>query len=463
REGSPRHPSFSLRLQSPARRAQQQIKKAAAAAAAAANAPPAIVRNNSGEIVRPCLRKRAATAPAAHHHHSHDQSHSQSATMRTPRFVHFGTDLECVRWFLKAQSPRSVCEDAMPEIFAQDAVPEWAGMSQAEAERTSTVRLAGIRRPAPSYAVYEASAVVLERVELASTQRSAATLRGTIKVHNIAFEKAVAVRYSFDQWKSAHELPASYSRTLLDAQPGRFGVDRFVFTLALPADVTATLPATVALCVRYTVAGAEHWDSNRGANYLFRLALPAAPAIADDDDYGAGYDAEGCGGGGSGSHAPVDRDAVATRAVAQSPELCAPRRLTFGSSERTAPAAQAAAGPSSADTRRYMAQSAALFGASEAAGSNMATGEGGLLSPPAHMHQHALRTVPELPLFQDVAWRGGDFSASASSSSSSPSPLAAPMRTGSPIRLAMFDADRPVRASSPLAWSHHSSASALLC
>ncbi|KAJ2628243.1 hypothetical protein GGF44_004526, partial [Coemansia sp. RSA 1694] len=209
REGSPRHPSFSLRLQSPARRAQQQIKKAAAAAAAAANAPPAIVRNNSGEIVRPCLRKRAATAPAAHHHHSHDQSHSQSATMRTPRFVHFGTDLECVRWFLKAQSPRSVCEDAMPEIFAQDAVPEWAGMSQAEAERTSTVRLAGIRRPAPSYAVYEASAVVLERVELASTQRSAATLRGTIKVHNIAFEKAVAVRYSFDQWKSAHELPAS--------------------------------------------------------------------------------------------------------------------------------------------------------------------------------------------------------------------------------------------------------------
>ncbi|KAJ2908769.1 hypothetical protein GGI21_002554 [Coemansia aciculifera] len=382
--------------------------------------------------------------------------------MRTPRFVHFGTDLECVRWFLKAQSPRSVCEDAMPE---------WSGvtgsssvMTQAEAERTSTVRLTGIRRPAPSYAVFEESAVVLERVELANTQRSAATLRGAIKVHNIAFEKAVAVRYSFDQWKTAHEAPATFGRTLLDAQSGRAGVDRFVFTVALPADVTATLPATVALCARYRVAGVEHWDNNKGANYLFRLALPAAPAIADDDEYS-------------------DRDSIATRSSLHMPELSVPRRLSFGSSSAATAAAPVAAAPSSADTRRYMAQSAALFGNDNNASSNMAREE--CLSPSSSAYlQHSLCTVPELPLFQDVAWRGGDFSKHVHSPMSLAAPAAAPlptaaapafggitlpparsaaaspMRTGSPIRLAMFEKDS---SSSPLAWSRHNSASALLC
>ncbi|KAJ2754736.1 hypothetical protein GGI19_002178, partial [Coemansia pectinata] len=369
-DGTLKHPSLSLRLQSPARRAQQ-IKKAASSA-------PSIVRNNSGEIVRPCLRTPSTPV---------------SQAMRTPRFVHFGTDLECVRWFLKAQSPRSVSEDAMPEWVSDEHV---ARVTQAEAERTSTVRLTGIRRPAPSYAVYEPSAVVLERAELASTQRSAATLRGTIKVHNVAFEKSVVVRYSFDQWKSAHEATASYSRTLLEAQAGRPGVDRFVFTLPLPADVTATLPATVALCARYRVAGAEHWDNNKGANYLFRLALPAAPAIADDD---------------------VDR--VATRA--DTAELSAPRRLTFGGGER----ARDIPAPSSADTRRYMEQSAALFGTAQA-GSNMAYE---CLSPSAYM-QHSLCTVqPELPLFQDVAWCA-DFAAIPTMSLAAPA--AAPLPTAAP-------------------------------
>ncbi|KAJ2746088.1 hypothetical protein GGI20_001640 [Coemansia sp. BCRC 34301] len=419
-----KHPSFSLRLQSPARRAQQQIKKAAA------NGPPAIVRNNSGEIVRPCLRKQAAPSPV--------ETAQSSGAMRTPRFVHFGTDLECVRWFLKAQSPRSVSSDAMPEWVGADD----QRMSQAEAERTSTVRLTGIRRPTPSYAVYEASAVVLERVELASTLRSAATLRGTIKVHNIAFEKSVAVRFSFDQWKTAHEAPAVFSRTLLEPQMGRPGVDRFVFTLALPTSVTVSLPASVALCARYSVAGAEHWDNNNGANYLFRLALPAAPAIADDD---------------------YDCDDVATHSDALQPEeLRAPRRLTFAASPGAT--LTASGGPTSEDTRRYMAQSAALFSAAPLSGSNTA-------------NSLPLASMPELPLFQDVAWRGGDEYAArhvvmpAAAPVASPipvvrsaSPLAAPMRTGSPIHLAMFDAAADgsvVRTGSPLAWSsRHNSACA---
>ncbi|KAJ2004936.1 hypothetical protein GGI04_002431 [Coemansia thaxteri] len=394
------HAGLTLRLQSAAR------KKTAAAAAAAA-APPAIVRNNSGEIVRPCLRRRAATEGAG-----------------VPRFVHFGADLECVRWFLKAQSPREASEDARP--------------AERECGEDARLRLTAVRRPAPSYAVFEAAAVVLERVEL-----DGLALRGTVKVHNVAFEKRVVVRYSFDQWRTAHEALAEFSRALAPPQAGRPGVDRFAFAVALPVAQLA-LPATVALCVRYAAAGREHWDNNAGANYLFRLAAPAAPAIADDDDDDVG--------------------------------LRAPRRLSFAAPESAAVSPPPA--PSHADTRRYMEQSAARFGAAHMAGSNLAAHAPECLAPPAY-------DAPALPLFRDMAWCGewaSPYSSPSLSSFSSPysSPAgvalpparsASPMRTGSPIHLAVFgpasdaaSSSPAVRAgSSPLAWSRSSAASALLC
>ncbi|KAJ1833573.1 hypothetical protein IWW55_003132 [Coemansia sp. RSA 2706] len=441
-EPAGRHPSLSLRLQ-PGCRAFYPFKKQAARAA---YTPPEVVRKDSGEIVRPCLRRRSATTAG-----TPTGERSASPVMRTPRFVHFGTDLECVRWFLKAQSPRAVREDAEPE--GSGAGPT----DSAQGRRSKQVRLTALRRPTPSFAVFEAAPVVVEQVELADSRLGSAALRGTVKVHNTAFEKRVVVRYSFDQWRTAGEVAAEFSRTLTGGQGARPGVDRFAFRLALPA----ALPATVALCVRYNAAGAEHWDNNGGANYVFRVAVPAAPAIADDD-------------------------CEPRLGAAESPELRAPRRLSFGGSS-SAKAEPRFAAPTPADTRRYMAQSAALFGA-----------------------------APELPLYQETAWRGGldaagmpspppsaeaspplasayhhaflPFAAGSDASLSAGSPLGAgdfasyaaaassirrpvslppanaagaPMRIGSPIRRAgVFDADGTVRTGSPLAWSHNTTASA---
>ncbi|KAJ2666796.1 hypothetical protein IW148_000521 [Coemansia sp. RSA 1199] len=485
----PRHPSFSLRLQSstcrsffPQKKKQQRT----------VYTPPSIVRKNSGEVVRPCLRKRSATTTST----PVSERCASPVMMRTPRFVHFGADLEYVRWFLKAQSPKAAREDAEPDYCSaseddrQTASPACGRRrSQSNAERASTVRLTALKRPAPSFTVYEESPVVFELAELADNRRSSAALRGTVKVHNVAFEKEVTVRYSFDQWRTAGEVTAEFSRTLAESQGARPGIDRFAFQLSLPPSFLVTLPGTVALCVRYRVAGAEHWDNNKGANYSFKLAPPAEPAIADDD----------C-------------DTLPTRPI-DSPELRAPRRLSFGQPSNESPRFAA---PSAADTRRYMAQSAALFGASSA-------GRDGTSSPymqqPLPMHA----AQPELPLYQEVAWHGGSFAdaplsmsmASASpplsssfhqaflplasdaglcagsplaeyaasigrpvslpASASAPllaafsvparsaSPLAAPMRIGSPIHRAVFDSEGAVRTGSPLAWSHNTTASALQC
>ncbi|XP_014729416.1 PREDICTED: protein phosphatase 1 regulatory subunit 3D isoform X2 [Sturnus vulgaris] len=60
-------------------------------------------------------------------------------------------------------------------------------------------------------------------------------LSGTIHVRNVAFEKQVSVRYTFNQWESIHELS-----TLLQ------------------------------FAARYRVNGQEYWDNNRGKNYTLR-------------------------------------------------------------------------------------------------------------------------------------------------------------------------------------------------
>ncbi|KAJ2858038.1 hypothetical protein J3B02_000570 [Coemansia erecta] len=481
-----RHPSLSLRMQSSSgakrpssyfpqydRRQSQQMQKPV-------YAPPAVVRKDSGEIVRPCLRKRSATTtdiPSLYQQQQQQQKHASTeyavlsssgpangTVMRTPRFVHFGADLECVRWFLKAQSPRSVCEDATPDYCSMSDDDSSYAVAQSKQQQQqhqqkqqkqpSTVRLTAIRRPNPAFSIYEESPVVLERVELADNKRSSATLRGTVKVHNLAFEKSVMVRYSFDQWRTVNEASASYNRTLLESQGGRPGIDRFAFTLTLPASVTVCLPSTIAMCVHYSVNSSDFWDNNSGANYMFKLALPAAPAIADDD---------------------ADMDAVQTMRSRQtamsdgSSELYAPRRLTFGrssqrqvgqipsssssssglrnsvsaldfssaqavasstsaSSSSSLSPSTAFAAPTSADSRRYMAQSAALFGSGSLSASaadafdvdsssdsssnngsdNLATqAADDCPSPSAYMQQALCTLQPELPLYQDVAWRGG--------------------------------------------------------
>ncbi|KAI7830841.1 putative phosphatase regulatory subunit-domain-containing protein [Kickxella alabastrina] len=474
-----RLPPFSLRMQMPSKRnssyyAHKQQQHMMVVSKKTVPATPSVVRKGTGEIVRPCLRKRSNTTASVPDYSEQQRLCSGDRTiamshMRAPRFVHFGADLECVRWFLKAQSPQSVCEDAMPDYGFSDSECPCAASPPKKQQQPLTVRLTPLRRPTPSFSTFEDSPVVLERVELADNKRCSAALRGTIKVHNIAFEKAVVVRYSFDQWRSVHEISAEFSHTLVENQGGRPGVDRFVFGMALPESVTENLPTTIAMCVRYNVAGSEHWDNNGGTNFMFKLAPPAIPAIADED---------------------ADMDTVPT--TRSSSELYAPRRLTFGGQQQQpiAPGLPSFASPTAADTRRYMAQSAAVFGASSyssspSAGSRLGAQADGFSSPAAYMHP-ALCTVqqPELPLYEDMAWCGGDFATASLSSSGasyyggyspsfmagspasmsrSSSPLAAPLRTVSPIRHAVFDSEGTVRTGSPLSWSRTTTASALHC
>ena len=82
---------------------------------------------------------------------------------------------------------------------------------------------------------------------------------GRIYVKNIAFEKCVAVRYSFDAWQSSQEEIARYI-------PGAStdNVDTFFFHIQPPK---TNIERKMEFAIRYRVCGQEYWDNNFGDNY----------------------------------------------------------------------------------------------------------------------------------------------------------------------------------------------------
>lgn len=82
---------------------------------------------------------------------------------------------------------------------------------------------------------------------------------GRIQVWNLAFEKEVCVRYTFDAWQTfldhyANHIPGSSSAK----------TDTFFFHLR-PPQTTAARKMEFAIC--YKVCDEEFWDNNHGDNY----------------------------------------------------------------------------------------------------------------------------------------------------------------------------------------------------
>jgi hypothetical protein len=126
-------------------------------------------------------------------------------------------------------------------------------------------------------------------------QPTTVLLRGLISVRNIAYEKVVAARYTYDGWSTTYEAHARYVDRSPAPKPARdSGIlgpqthapapydshgnerwDRFAFTISLGLLAPAGAPPrTLLLAVRFTVPGPyrdEWWDNNGDEN--FRVVL----------------------------------------------------------------------------------------------------------------------------------------------------------------------------------------------
>ncbi|KAL4926016.1 protein phosphatase regulator GAC1 [Aspergillus undulatus] len=210
---------------------------------------PPMVRKKSGELVRPALRP-----PSARRRPS-----SMPGTPTYSKAVHFDAQLEHIRHFMQLDKPQAVSAGSSP-VEDLDADGEYPFHHESELPLFEWgLRLSNFphKQPAQPH-----SRVRLERLFLSTDKHS---LVGQVVVANLAFQKHVAARFTFDDWRTTSEVTAEYSHGARRKQL-HDGYDRFMFNIRL--DEQANLDKkTMFVCIRYNVNGQEYWDNNETRDY----------------------------------------------------------------------------------------------------------------------------------------------------------------------------------------------------
>ncbi|XP_061817389.1 uncharacterized protein [Nerophis lumbriciformis] len=105
----------------------------------------------------------------------------------------------------------------------------------------------------------EARMVDLESIELLP---GTTTLRGTVRVRNLCYSKAVYARITLDSWRSCFDLLADYVPGSSDRKTDRF---TFQYTVVPPLEKEGT---RVEFCLRYETSAGTFWANNMEMNYV---------------------------------------------------------------------------------------------------------------------------------------------------------------------------------------------------
>ncbi|PVF98326.1 hypothetical protein CPB86DRAFT_797456 [Serendipita vermifera] len=270
----------------------------ATAAAAASIAVAPVIRKKSGQIVKSSLKSPSTSSMGSSV--SFTGSSREGSVPSTPtslaKFVHFDGQLEHIKIFRKEQKPAAVSAEASP-IDSEES--DWERrplnngnvsdgfMRSSEEERVrSTLVLEPINLPLrnPLATARERLGELDVRLQSIALSKDARSIEGSIIVRNLAFEKWVAVRFTFDAWATTSEVTARYVKS---ADEDDHVVDLFEFAIRLP-DVLVVLARRhrrygrdakgenleerrLMFALKYIAAGREMWDNNYGQNYQVRF------------------------------------------------------------------------------------------------------------------------------------------------------------------------------------------------
>ncbi|KAI1151558.1 putative phosphatase regulatory subunit-domain-containing protein [Nemania diffusa] len=213
---------------------------------------PPMVRKKSGELVRPALRPASLRRPS-----------SMPGTPTFSKVVHFDSHLEHVRHFLQVDRPLAVSTGSSP-VDNYDSDTEYPFKSGEKSDaRSPPYEWETVMNNFPSEtAIRKGLPVRLERVWMSPDQKS---LMGSICVANLAFQKSVVCRFTFDYWKTTSEIGAEYHREIPQRET-EIGHDQFQFSIKL-SDIANLEAKTLYFCIRYNVNGLEYWDNNDHINF----------------------------------------------------------------------------------------------------------------------------------------------------------------------------------------------------
>lgn len=232
---------------------------------------PQLLRKKSGELVKPALRPSSRRRPS-----------SMPGTPTYAKNVHFNEDIEQVRHFLQVDRPIAVSAGSSP-VETCDSESEYPfGYEDGNKSKIVEweIRLANFPRETVDRM---ALPVRVEKIWLSSDFK---TLIGTIAVANIAFQKLVVARFTFDYWMTTSEVVAEYNNDVRKKHVND-GYDRFIFNIKL-SDQAHLESKTLLLCARYNVDGKEFWDNNNFFNYQVDFIKKTAPRKAKVSMQGLG-------------------------------------------------------------------------------------------------------------------------------------------------------------------------------
>ncbi|XP_066494067.1 protein phosphatase 1 regulatory subunit 3E-like [Tiliqua scincoides] len=230
--------------------------------------PPSSPRGREASVPSvppsPTLRRRAKSLPTPGERRLRPALQQSPSRRKTVRFADsLGLELTAVRHFSQADEPRAppAASPRAAELL-KTRKPPALGELEPLPRGPPGPALEPLFPPQPGAGAGFLERVRRDKVRLEWVRPEAAGLRGAVRVLNLAFEKAVSVRYSLDRWASCLEAPAAH------LPPPHGATDRFAFLLPLAGAGAA--PALLEFAVRYRVAGAEYWDNNGGHNYRLR-------------------------------------------------------------------------------------------------------------------------------------------------------------------------------------------------
>jgi hypothetical protein len=237
-----------------------------------------LLRKKSGEPIKSSLKSKRLPPVIT----TLSSTKSEPSTPTQSKFVHFDAHLEHVKLFLAEQKPLAVSRDGSPTDTSgtDNEFPAFIyGHSSDEGSKGSLVmRVTNMRKKIKM----DADVVLLELV----LSEDSMGIRGRVRVKNIAFEKRLAVRFTFDLWQTTSEVTAKYMESVED---NAFDIFGFIIRLN---DIMASIEAkTLFLALRYTVAGKEIWDNNGGENYLAmftRSKVQPPTATTNNEDISGG-------------------------------------------------------------------------------------------------------------------------------------------------------------------------------
>ncbi|XP_067327134.1 protein phosphatase 1 regulatory subunit 3E-like [Anolis sagrei] len=239
----------------------------------------------------PTLRRRAKSLPTPGNRSLRPALQQQSPSRRkTVRFADaLGLELTSVRHFSQQDVPRVPSPPPLPaspfpffspsDLFKTRKPPTLGDLEPVLFGPPAPI-LEPLFPPAPGSSAGFAERVKQGKVRLEWVRAEAGGLRGSVRVLNLAYEKAVSVRYTLNRWASCSEVTATFQAPSSSSSASSDGTtDRFAFLLPVGPGTTQ-----LEFALRYRVDGAEFWDNNGGKNYRMRGRQRTPAASGNEPD-----------------------------------------------------------------------------------------------------------------------------------------------------------------------------------